>query len=114
PPKKAAAAAAGWNAAGSGTPHLDPSAQFITSVVKASVDALEGPGADMSAAVLDESAVEKPRIAVDPMMAENAGTGNKGVSFSEMDELPPLKEVYTPPPAPKAEEPEPEEQLPAI
>src|SRR5438445_11786602 len=41
PSKKAAAAAAGWNSAGSSpagrTPHLDPSAQFGTSLTKASV-----------------------------------------------------------------------------
>jgi serine/threonine protein kinase len=119
PAKKAAAAAAGWNSASADsttrrTPHLDPSNQFVTSVVKASVDALENTGANMSAAVLDEPTMEKPRIAVDPMMAENSGAGSKGTSFSEMDELPPLKEIYTPPPQPKAEEQEPDEPLPSI
>ena len=119
PARKAAAAAAGWNSAGTNsagprTAHLDPSSQFVTSVVKASVDALEHPSANLSAGALDELAVEKPRIAIDPMMAENTGATSKGVSFSEMDELPPLKEIYTPPPAPKAEEPEPEETLPPI
>jgi serine/threonine-protein kinase len=118
PPKKAAAAAAGWNSSGASstprTPQLDPSAQFVTSVVKASVEALENPTANMSAGVLDEPATEKPRIAVDPMMAENAGAASKGVSFSEMDELPPLKEVYIAPPAPKTETPAAEELLPSI
>jgi len=117
PVKKAAAAAAGWNSASAdsaGTPHLDPSAQFVTSVVKASVGALENPAANLSAGVLDAPAVEKPKIAVDPMMAESAGSTSKGVSFSEMSELPPLKEIYTPPPAPKAEEPEAEEALPSV
>jgi serine/threonine-protein kinase len=38
-----------------------------------------------------------PRIAVDPMMAESAA-GSSGKSFSDLDELPPLKEpVFTPP-----------------
>jgi len=118
-PTRAAAAAAGWNSANSSTPaprtqHLDPSAQFVTSVVKASMDALESPTANMSAAVLDEPAVDKPKIAVDPMMAESAGAGSKGVSFSEMSELPPLKEIYVAPPAPKAEEPVADEALPSI
>src|SRR5207302_285673 len=116
PSQKAAAAAAGWNSAGSSpagrTPHLDPSAQFGTSVTKASVDAFDNPSANMSAATLDEP--QTPKIAVDPMMAENAGAATKGVSFSEMNELPPLKEVYVPPPAPKSESPEADEPLPSI
>jgi serine/threonine protein kinase len=121
PPKleapKAAAAAAGWNSAGSSTsrtPSLDPSAQFITSVVKASIQSLENPNTNMSAAVLDEPAVEQPKIAVDPMMAEGAATGRKGVSFSDLAELPPLKEVYVAPPPPKADTPEVDPQLPSI
>ena len=40
------------------------------------------------------------RIAVDPMMAEGGPKGASGVSFSEMTELPPLKEAYVPPPPP--------------
>jgi serine/threonine protein kinase len=111
-PKKAAAAAAGWSSAGSSTtkPTLDPSSQFVTTVMKASVDAIVN-----NSAVLDEPATEKPRIAVDPMMAGNAGVATKGVSFSEMSELPPLKEVYVAPLAPKpTEPPEAEELLPSI
>jgi hypothetical protein len=57
----------------------------------------------MSSAVLDEPAVEgpeQPRIAVDPMMAGDAPSHGNGVSFSEMTELPPLKEVYIAPPPP--------------
>jgi serine/threonine protein kinase len=118
PPKKAAAAAAGWNSAANAstanTPTLDPSAQFIPSTVKASVDAITNRNTSMSAAVVDES--EKPKIAVDPMMAGNSGAAKTGVSFSEMDELPPLKEIYVaPPPPPKAEEEqEAAEPLPSI
>ena len=117
-PPKTAAAAAGWNSASAmaagRTPQLDPSSQFVNSVVRASMGALDGPSANMSAAVADEPAVETPKIAVDPMMAENKG-GSRGPSFSEMDALPPLKEVYTPPPAPKQEEPEAEApSLPSI
>jgi serine/threonine-protein kinase len=43
---------------------------------------------------------ETPKIAVDPMMAEEAPSRGGSVSFSEMTELPPLKEAYTPPPPP--------------
>jgi PEGA domain len=64
---------------------------------------------------VEEAAVEKQKIAVDPMMAEGAGAaGNKGVSFSDLEELPPLKEVYVAPPAPKEEAPAEEERLPSI
>ena len=78
PANKAAAAAAGWSSAGTSsstpkTPNLDPSSQFVTSVVRASVEALENQNANMSSAVLDEPATQKPKIAIDPMMAENAG-----------------------------------------
>jgi hypothetical protein len=95
-PGKAAAAAAGWagGQAASSTP-----AKPIT-------HAPAEPSAHMSSPVLDEPAVEAPeveapRIAVDPMMAEGGQSrGGGSVSFSEMTELPPLKEVYIPPPPP--------------
>jgi hypothetical protein len=66
----------------------------------------------MSAAVLDEPEVEAPapqapRIAVDPMMAGDAPARSGNVSFSEMTELPPLKEIYIAPSTPpSAAEPE--------
>src|SRR6266576_2558361 len=87
PANKAAAAAAGWSSAGTSSntpkaPYLDPSSQFVTSAVKASVNALENQNANMSSAVLDEPATEKPKIAIDPMMAEGPRLGSKSVSFS--------------------------------
>ncbi|MFZ0277218.1 MAG: serine/threonine-protein kinase, partial [Candidatus Sulfotelmatobacter sp.] len=95
-PGKAAAAAAGWagGRAASSTP------------VKPAADEPTQPSAHMSSPVLDEPAVEtpeveEPKIAVDPMMAEGSpAQGGGGISFSEMTELPPLKEVYIPPPPP--------------
>jgi serine/threonine-protein kinase len=45
-----------------------------------------------------EIAEESPKLAVDPMMAEGGAKASSGVSFSEMTELPPLKEVYIAPP----------------
>jgi eukaryotic-like serine/threonine-protein kinase len=117
PPKKAAAAA-GWNSAASSSttkaPTLDPSSQFVTSVMKASVDAITNSDASMSVAVVDDPATDRPKIAIDPMMAEGAGVGPKGASFSEMSELPPLKEVYIAPPPPKEEIEEAAEPLPSI
>jgi eukaryotic-like serine/threonine-protein kinase len=114
---KAAAAAAGAGGAGdlaqssSEVPEIDLSNQFITSCVKATIDSADKPSARMSSAVADEveepqvetfepQGEEAPRIAVDPMMAEGGPRGSSGVSFSEMTELPPLKESYVPPPPP--------------
>jgi eukaryotic-like serine/threonine-protein kinase len=100
---KAAAAAAG---VGSGDA---AAASREVSEVKATLDEPETPTASMSSAVADEPQVETfepqveedgPKIAVDPMMAEGGQQSSAGVSFSEMTELPPLKEVYIPPPPP--------------
>ncbi len=84
----------------------------------------EQPSAYMSSAVADEPQVETfepqndgagPKIAVDPMMAEGGPSANKGVSFSEMTELPPLKEIYVAPAPPPPVETAPEQaQAPAI
>ena len=71
------------------------------------------PPAFSSSAVVDEPAVvasrvQSPKIAVDPMMSEdNAGSRGGSVSFSEMTELPPLKEVYLAPPPPSQVPPPP-------
>ena len=111
-PKAAAAAAgAGSDAISSSVeiPELDLSDQFVGAPIEASGTE----SASMSAAVADEPQVETfepqedddtPRINVDPMMAGGApSTGGGGMSFSEMTELPPLKEVYIPPPPPPVE-----------
>ena len=47
-----------------------------------------------------EPASETPAFQVDPAMAEANKDAARGPSFSEMTELPPLKETYTPPPPP--------------
>ena len=100
---KAAAAAAGW-----------AGGQALSSTpVNVPGNAAMPPSASMSSPVLDAPAVEAPRvqapkIAVDPMMAEDdSPSRGGGVSFSEMTELPPLKEVYVapPPPTPAFEQP---------
>ncbi|MGC2272226.1 MAG: PEGA domain-containing protein, partial [Candidatus Sulfotelmatobacter sp.] len=103
-PGKAAAAAAGW--AGGHAASSAPSApRFQSTLTPASDDAAQ-PSTSMSSELLDAPAVEAaeveaPRIAVDPMMAEDSpARSGGGVSFSDMTELPPLKEVYIPPPPP--------------
>ncbi len=115
---KATAAAAGVGGyesspSSSKTQELDLSDQFISSSVKATIQATQPQSAYMSSAVADEVqapqvetfqpqvAGDTPKIAVDPMMAEGGRGGPSGVSFSEMTELPPLKEeVYVAPPPP--------------
>jgi len=57
-------------------------------------------GAQLSATAF-EAETEAPRIAVDPVMAGAAETGS-GQSFSDIAELPPLKEVHFAPPSPPA------------
>ncbi len=67
-----------------------------------------GPAASMSSAVADETRVETfepqtdaaPSFAVDPLMAAAPSTAAASTSFSEISELPPLKEVYVAPPPP--------------
>jgi len=106
--QKASAAAVGSGStvghSATGTPRLDPSSQFITSCVKASVEALEQQEAQMSAAVVEEpaEAAEKPQYAIDPMMAGDSAGATKQVSFSDMEELPPLKEAFWVAPAPSS------------
>ena len=63
------------------------------------------PGPVLSAAVLEqESERRAPRVAVDPMMAE-LPMGSSGKSFSELEELPPLKEPLFESPVPEPAEP---------
>jgi serine/threonine protein kinase len=101
-PQRAAAAAAGW-----------PGQSGSSASAKAATHAAPQPSAFMSSSILDEPEidapqVDTPRIAVDPMMAEGENGSSRGgsVSFSEMTELPPLKEAYVPPPPPPSFEQE--------
>jgi hypothetical protein len=116
---KAAAAAAGvgssdslslpeMSAAPAEIQELDLSDQYVASAPQIDVEP-EQPSSYMSAAVADEPQVETfepqsdhggPKITVDPMMAEGRTAGGGGTSFSEISELPPLKEVYVAPPPP--------------
>ncbi len=108
---KAAAAAAGIGSHESSrssrqVPEFDAPEQSVASSAQP-IDS-NSPSAYMSSAVIDEPAVETfepqadeaPSISVDPMMAEGGSTGAAGTSFSEISELPPLKEVYIAPPPP--------------
>ena len=103
-PLKAAAASAGIgsSAAGVRVDHTNSSG-------KQTIDGLATHSANLSSAVSDEPQVETfdsqasgatPRIAVDPLMAEGGPVASSGTSFSEISELPPLKEVYIAPPPP--------------
>ncbi len=97
---KAAAASASWAGPAGNTPktpYLDPSSQFVTSCVKATVEAAAVEQEKMSAAGTVEPPTKAPKIHVDPMMDEGRLAGGKGVSFSEISELPPLKEIYVDP-----------------
>ena len=104
-PKAASAAAAisSQNSTFTEIPEIDLSNQFVGAPAKPA----KPPSAYLSSAVADEPQIEtfepqaaSPKIAVDPMMSEEGGNGGGGTSFSEISELPPLKEVYIPPPPP--------------
>ncbi len=117
PPLATRAAAAGrgagndsaMSASGLITPNLDQAAPVINNseagVETFSVEPFSAPSANMSAAIV-EPEVEAPKIHVDPMMAEGPRPGAAATrSFSEIDELPPLKEIrIAPPPRPPVEE----------
>jgi eukaryotic-like serine/threonine-protein kinase len=108
---KAAAAAAGAGTSAFATSQASESAQSEPPAA-----AEEPPSAYMSSAVSEEPQVETfepavsenhPKIAVDPLMAEGGPSNSGEGSFSEINELPPLKEVYIapPPPPPPVEAP---------
>jgi serine/threonine protein kinase len=98
-PARAAAAAAGWESASSVTVDQRKPSKAAPPVPKAVAQStLE----ERASAVAEpaEPASETPTFQVDPAMAETAEGGARGRSFSEISELPPLKEVYVPPPPP--------------
>ncbi len=116
-PKQAAAAAAGWGGSGTGSPASESrSVAKVQPAAKSAPPAAESITTEqpvMSAAV-EEAPVEFEKYAPEPAVVEEeiqpASPARK--SFSEMDELPPLKEVYVAPPtaapAEEATEPTPE------
>ena len=119
PAPRAAAAAAGQGVASSPRPGGSEPASSRQSVipgVKTNINSDRQPAHMSSVADLRQAeqpeVEDAPRIAVDPMMAEDGPTGGKGAgtSFSEISELPPLKEIYVapePPPAPVPAAPRP-------
>lgn len=100
-PKHFAAAAGGGSAdsvpAARKPSSMDSSSQFITNCVKATIDSVTAPVPMQSAATVEAPETKAPGFAVDPMMDENRQGAGKTRSFSEIDELPPLKEVYVAP-----------------
>ena len=121
-PKAAAAAAGVGGEAIVSSPEMsgvEAQNESMTSSAAETIEAAEAPAAYMSSAVADEAEVETfepqvetfepqvaeegPKIAVDPMMSEGGAKSGGSVSFSEMTELPPLKEVYIAPPPPRVE-----------
>ena len=100
PLKKAAAAASGDGGvtAGSTPPRrtqLNPSAQSKQANKPAAEQASQKNQARMSAAAKEAEA--PPKFAVDPMMAEGGSGAGRASSFSDLEEMPPLKEVHIAP-----------------
>jgi hypothetical protein len=96
---KAAAAAAGWESAGNSPAESAKPRKQVPAPPK---DLAQNHFQERASAVaeVEEAAppsTQTPTINVDPAMVESA-KGTSGPSFSEVSELPPLKEIYTPPP----------------
>jgi hypothetical protein len=99
----AAAAAAGWD--GGGSFAIDqPGAEKATENKPGAFGQTTLQERASAVAETEEAAVQAPPLNVDPAMVEAAKGGTRGPSFSEISELPPLKEIYTPPPPPPVEE----------
>ena len=117
--KQAAAAAAGWGGTGAGSPAGESRSVAKTQpVAKPATPAAKAVTAEqpvMSSAGVAEAPVEfekyTPPPAVEEQEVQPASPARK--SFSEMDELPPLKEAYVAPPtaAPVEEAPDPALQV---
>jgi hypothetical protein len=112
-PKTAAAAAGIGGSFAPSTSSQETPQSYVMGSGNATLEAAEQAPTYMSSAVADEPPAETfqpqavpdaPRIAFDPLMAEGGQTANTSTSFSEISELPPLKEVYIEPP-PAAEVP---------
>jgi serine/threonine protein kinase len=125
PPRNAVAAAAGLrgsDAVSSSATHVPPPAPAASPVATAragrsmtpsqtppvstaSAATVEEPLLETFAAsqpAVEQKRAEQPKIAIDPMMAGDGPSRGTSVSFSEMTELPPLKEIYIAPPPPPA------------
>ncbi|HEX9111301.1 MAG TPA: PEGA domain-containing protein [Terriglobales bacterium] len=107
--KKSWAAAAGMASAASvsHSSGFDSGARLIEEPNTSPVDGRTSSIAQLSATAFEaETEAPAPCIAVDPVMAGPAQTA-PGASFSDIAELPPLKEgTYTPPPVYEAPEPD--------
>ncbi|HET7441750.1 MAG TPA: PEGA domain-containing protein [Terriglobales bacterium] len=110
PPKKAAAAAASGGSPGTPSSSrrapLDAGSPSRSPMSSTGAESSAKKPAQMSAAAAGEA--EAPaKFTVDPMMAEGSSTAH-AASFSDLEEMPPLKEVHiAAKPAAEASEPEP-------
>jgi serine/threonine protein kinase len=111
---KAQAAAAGAGAGSTPVAKNNSLSSPLMEPVAPSPAPLPLPKMNASAAVAEKP---KPGFAIDPMMAEEndaSPAAKVRKSFSELSELPPLKEVQVPGPPPPSNEPEVAEELPQV
>lgn len=115
PPRETRAAAASA-AAGATSGFSSNSGSRMIESTAPKAPASSAPASFMSAAAAAPDTETQAPQSFDPMMAAPTSTGSAGKSFSELDELPPMKEpIFAPPPpplpAPEAPEPSPLAQL---
>jgi len=107
PETRAVAAAAGAGTGGGATRLSDSEsgARLMGEFEVSSPESEAACGPVLSAGVVEpETEQHKPRVAVDPMMIEPE-TSSSGTSFSDLAEMPPLKEPIFAPPVPEPAEP---------
>ena len=101
PPRPSRAAAAGMGAGSQSGAASDSGSRLIEDFAKpqGSVPSASSPVMSAAAAEL-ETETQSPNVAFDPLMSAPAPTTSAGKSFSDMDELPPRKEIVFAPPVP--------------
>ena len=113
-PVTQAKAAPGTQTAGPSKPTMQPKAFAAAAITSPSSAGVTAPLPKASAASAPAATPSKSRFAVDPMMAEPGDSAAPSHSFSEISELPPLKEVYVAPAPPSETEERPEFVVPEI
>ena len=89
--------------------NADSGARMISDFEESYPESSAAPSAVLSAAAVEQEREQPaPRVAVDPMMSAPAAESTSR-SFSDLDELPPLKEPVFTPPAPEPVEQQPVE-----
>jgi serine/threonine protein kinase len=113
PARQSRAAAAGMGPGSQSGVASDSGSRLIDDLAKPQAPVPSTPSPVLSAATAEqETETQLPNAAFDPLMSAPAPAASAGMSFSDMDELPPMKEPIFAPPPPPLEVPEVSESSP--